>query len=327
MYGMRDLDGAIKSFRKALDADPNDAVAYNLWGEALARKGDCEGAIEAYGKAIASDANYWEAHTRLGNCLFEKGDYRGAIEHYKRAIAINPSYAGLRENLGQVLLAQGEFAKAWAATAKAVELTPAGDPLRARRLKQLGKCEVGLNVSSLLEAALQGKVKVASAQSALDLAKLCQRPYRQLHAASVRFYNEAFAADAKLANEVAVPNRIKAACSAALAGCGRGKDAAELDGAERARLRRQALNWLRADLTAWGKVMLEDDIGKTHPVVIKRLEFWIKDVDLAGVRGDALAQLPEMERQPWRDLWADVDKLLQKAREQTTRERKDEKKD
>jgi serine/threonine-protein kinase len=226
-----------------------------------------------------------------------------------------------------VLLAQGEFTRALAATAKAVELTPASDPRRADLLQQLRKCEVGLNVSSLLEAALQGKVKVASAHAALDFAQLCQQPYRQLYVASARFYDDAFAADSKLANDPRVPNRYNAACAAALAGCGRGKDAAELDDAERARLRGQALDWLRADLTDWGKVLMEDDIAKTRPVVIQRLEHWLKDADLAGVRGDALAKLPEAECQPWRDLWVNLDKTLATARNQAKRELKDDKKD
>jgi hypothetical protein len=58
-----------------------------------------------------------------------------------------------------------------------------------------------------------------------------------------------------------------------------------------------------------------------------QLAHWLKDADLAGVRGDALAKLPETERQPWRDLWAEVDKTLATARKQTTQKRKDEKQD
>jgi hypothetical protein len=37
---------------------------------------------------------------------------------------------------------------------------------------------------------------------------------------------------------------------------------------------------------------------------------------LSGVRGaDALAELPEAERQPWRTLWADVAATLARAQE------------
>jgi hypothetical protein len=45
-------------------------------------------------------------------------------------------------------------------------------------------------------------------------------------------------------------HRYNAACAAALAACGQGKDSAKRDAQERARLRRQALDWLREGLEA-----------------------------------------------------------------------------
>ena len=44
--------------------------------------------------------------------------------------------------------------------------------------------------------------------------------------------------------------------AAALAGCGQGYDAAQLDGQERSGWRKQALHWLRADLKAYGGLLL-----------------------------------------------------------------------
>ena len=41
------------------------------------------------------------------------------------------------------------------------------------------------------------------------------------------------------------------------------------------------------------------------------LRRWQSDPDLASVRGDALTKLTEEERDDWRQLWADVDRLLQ----------------
>ena len=277
-------------------------------------------------KAISLDTNLSAAHATLGNCLAEKGDPKGAIAHYHKAIALDPSRFTPHAALGYVLLAQGDFAKALVATADAVDRMPAGHPQRALLLDQRRTCEINLNLNSVLESALQGKVKVASATTALNLARLCEKPNRQLHSASARFYTEAFAADANLANDLQVQNRYNAACAASLAGCGRGKDSAGLDGAERARLRDTALNWLRADLTAIGKLLQEDGSGKTGPAVIQRLEHWLTDSDLADVRGETLARLPEMEREPWRNLWTDVEKTLAATRKQSAQERKDKEK-
>ena len=39
----------------------------------------------------------------------------------------------------------------------------------------------------------------------------------------------------------------------------------------------------------------------------QRLREWQQDADFAGVRGEALAKLPEAERKAWQQLWADVE--------------------
>ena len=74
-----------------------------------------------------------------------------------------------------------------------------------------------------------------------------------LTCASARLFADAFAAEPSLANDPERGRRYCAACMAASAGCGRGKDASNLNDEERARLRDQARQWLRAEVAAWGK--------------------------------------------------------------------------
>jgi hypothetical protein len=91
---------------------------------------------------------------------------------------------------------------------------------------------------------------------------------------------------------------------------------------ERARRRQQALDSLRAELEALGK-RLEKEADKARPRVIQVLQHWLGDTDFAGVRGEkALANLPAEERPGWRQLWADVEQTLAKAREQTNAKEK-----
>ena len=98
-----------------------------------------------------------------------------------------------------------------------------------------------------------------------------------------------------------------------MAGCGQGKDADHLDDKERARLRQQALAWLRADLDTW-RGLLDKEASKAPPVVAQQLQHWLTDPDFNGVRGpDALGKLPEAERKEWQKLWADVADTLAKA--------------
>jgi hypothetical protein len=56
-------------------------------------------------------------------------------------------------------------------------------------------------------------------------------------------------ASLRRSNDLRAAHRYNAACAAALAAAGQGEDATKLDNQERVRLRKQALDWLRADLT------------------------------------------------------------------------------
>src|SRR5262249_31722414 len=100
---------------------------------------------------------------------------------------------------------------------------------------------------------------------------------------------------------------------AALAAAGQGEDAAKLDDKEKARLRRQSLDWLRADLVLHGK-QLESGNPGDRAAERQALSHWQKDPDLAGIRDNAaLEKLPTDEQKAFTQLWADVAALLQKA--------------
>jgi hypothetical protein len=118
---------------------------------------------------------------------------------------------------------------------------------------------------------------------------------------------------------LASDNRYNAACAAALAGCGQGQFTADLDENKCVRLRRQALDWLRADLEAW-RSLLAKDPDKARPVVVKQLQHWQVDPDFANIRGrEALGRLPEPERKEWKRLWQEVEALHQRAAAQPTK--------
>lgn len=143
------------------------------------------------------------------------------------------------------------------------------------------------------------------------MAWLCQQPKYLLNAAAAQFYSEAFAAEPKLAEEVD-GHRYNAACTAALAGTAQGKDAPRTE-AERIRLRRQALDWLQAELAAY-RQQLQKNTAASRPRVLKKMEHWQRDRDFIGVRGaEALAKLPKSERREWENLWVEVAALRSHA--------------
>jgi hypothetical protein len=132
-----------------------------------------------------------------------------------------------------------------------------------------------------------------------------------LQAAIARLYEDLFAIDITLIDHPY--HRYNAACAAALAGCGQGKDADKLDDKEHARLRKQAIAWLRADLARWTKQAASAK-PSDRGFVLKTLNHWQSDTDLAGIRDrDAVPKLPANERETCRQLWADVAQLRKKV--------------
>jgi len=104
-------------------------------------------------------------------------------------------------------------------------------------------------------------------------------------------------------------HRYAAACAAALAGCGRGDDAAILTDADRARWREQAREWLTDDLDSCQKQLQFG--GKNQPDVEHTLSVRSASADLACVRDTgALARLPAEERERWTELWQRVTDLM-----------------
>jgi hypothetical protein len=162
-----------------------------------------------------------------------------------------------------------------------------------------------------LIAVLQGQAQPKDAGEHLDLAWVALRPSKGQYAAAARLYAEAFAAKDARADLLA-HHRYHAACASALAAAGKGEGAAKLPDKERVRLRGQALDWLKADLTAWGK--LAEGPAEQRLRVRQALTRWRADPDLTGVRDkDALAKLPEDERAKWQQLWGEVDGLLERV--------------
>jgi hypothetical protein len=141
---------------------------------------------------------------------------------------------------------------------------------------------------------------------------------RPFYAASTRFFREAFAEQPALAEDLSNYNRYNAARVAALAGCGQGKDATDLGPQEYARLRRQALAWLRADLVPCREKLAKQPAA-AGPWLQDKMHAWQQNPDFAGVRdAAALARLPEAERAGWRQLWDDVAATLAQAEAKRT---------
>jgi serine/threonine-protein kinase len=155
-----------------------------------------------------------------------------------------------------------------------------------------------------LPAFLAGEYQPRDNDERLAFVGACQ--FQGRFATATRLFADAFATDSASAGDVMSERRYRAACCAALAGCGLGTEGAGLGDEERASWRARARDWLRADLAAWaGKVAA--DTAKNQPLAQKALARWQADPDLAGLREpSALEKLSADERKDCLALWEEV---------------------
>jgi serine/threonine-protein kinase len=304
------VDEAIGEYRKALDIDPRLAGAHTNLGAALRDKGKVDEAISEYRKALDIDPRYAQAHYALGNALRDKGKVGEAISEYRKAIALDPRNAEAHCNLGDALRSQGRLTESLESYRRGHALgskRPGWNYPSRRWVRQARRL---VRQEKELPDVLSGRRQPASPAERVEYANVCTLTKRYQSAA--RLYAEAFAADSTLADDLQAAHRYDAARAAALAAAGQGRDAPKPDDKERARLRRQALRWLQADLALWGKEA-EKGTPQARAEVQKMLRHWQKDPDLAGVRQAVpLEKLPDAERLEWKKLWGEVEALLKK---------------
>jgi serine/threonine-protein kinase len=311
LYDQKKLAEAVAAYRKAIELKPDDAQPYNNLGNALADQGKLAEAEAAYRKAIQLKPDFAVAHNNLGRTLFRQGKPAEAEDAYRKAIEIQPDFGLACHNLGVALLQQARFDEAAASLKKAGAWLPAKHPARAAARRLLQHCQRQAILDARLPAILRGTEKPANAAEQMEFARLCIA--KKFYVAAARFSRDALAAEPKLAEVVPAGTRYDAACAAARAGCGQGKDADKLDDKRRALWRRQARAWLRQDLTWWGQA-LDKGNAQTKAQVREWMRHWQTDGDLAGVRAKgALARLPDEERKQWERLWSDVDALLRRV--------------
>jgi eukaryotic-like serine/threonine-protein kinase len=209
--------------------------------------GDLEGAIACLKQAIALDPKKAVTHYDLGLALHDKHDLDGAITCYRQAIVLNPKYAEAHCNIGHILRRQGHFHEALTYMKRGHELGVKQRNWRYPSAQWVRDAERLVALEGKLPAVLRGEAKPDNPAETVSLASMCLT-YKKRYIAAARLYADAFAVEPKLADDLNAVHRYNAACSAALAAAGQGKDARMLPDKVVVMFRRWALNWLRDDL-------------------------------------------------------------------------------
>jgi serine/threonine-protein kinase len=309
LFSQQKYAAAEAACRKAIELKPQFPEAHSNLGNALLAQRKYGAAETANREAIRLQPDLASGHNNLGSALYVQGKHGEAAMAFRKAIALKPDYAEPHFGLGFALMKQAQFPEAAVALKEATDLLSEGDPRREGLQESLRQCQRFQSLVARLPSILKGTEKPVNADEQLEFARLCL--LKKLYAAAARFFADAFAMKPQLAESPGY--RYDAACSAALAGCGRDVDGAEQSDAERARWRAQARQWLRADLEVWARI-LQSGLTVDRARVHEQLTWWRKDPDLVGLRDpDALGQLPPAERRECQTLWHDLDALRSRA--------------
>lgn len=111
-YDHGDIDAAIVSERKAIEANPNYTTGWQNLGLIFATAARHAEAVDAYQHALALDPNNVQARIGLANALAELGQSAEAIEQYRAALQHDPSNVVALSNLAGVLASQGKLEEA-----------------------------------------------------------------------------------------------------------------------------------------------------------------------------------------------------------------------
>lgn len=125
---------AIESFEKAIELDPDYALAYSGLADSYVAFGfydvippweSSPKAKSAAMKALAIDDTLAEAHTSLAcvKMMFER-DWAGAEREFKRAIELEPDYAQAHNWYSHFLMAMGRIEQSFTESRIALELDP-----------------------------------------------------------------------------------------------------------------------------------------------------------------------------------------------------------
>ena len=170
-YKKEDNEQAIELFKKALELDPDYALAHaglaDAYSQRAARFGLPEAgwfdrAVEEAQKAISLDPNLAEGYKALGLAFNYKGWKRKAVEAGQKAVEANPNSAVACNALGEYYWGIGELDKAVPFIKKAVALSPAD----AFPCSDLGRIYIGLDDRARAEEWLK---KALALQPDLDV--------------------------------------------------------------------------------------------------------------------------------------------------------------
>jgi tetratricopeptide (TPR) repeat protein len=159
-YSLKDGEGALGLYTRAVAKYPNSPRTHNGVGLALALLNRTDEAEAAFARAFAVDAKFVGALNNLGVLLKRLGRYDEACDAYRRALAIDPASVEALNNLGCALQEMGRLEEAKALLKRALELAPTyADAMGNLGNGYLATLELDAAIDAYRRAAVLGPTK------------------------------------------------------------------------------------------------------------------------------------------------------------------------
>ena len=295
---------SINYFLVARAIRPDALVVYVNLSAELAFHGRTAEALEYARRAVHIDPHSALAHSNLGVCLAQLGRYDEAVTSCRNALTADPKYFFAIGVMCQSLINDGRLVEANSVVQKCLQVMPRSDRDYGTMQRLAGRCRELVEREGHLTEVLSGRERVTPLRSR-QLASVCL--VKKRYGDAVRLFEEAFAAEPSLADDVVSASRFEAACAASRAA----EQANEAP--ERARLLNEAVTWLRADLAFWSRVL--DGGNEPNRIQLLRAVYpWRSEASFALIRDpEAILAWPPEQQAQCRALWREVNALVMRA--------------
>ncbi len=166
VYGkLGNHNSAITEYDQAIKLDPRDAGAYHNRGNAYAETGNYNQALKDYGKAVEQSPQYANAYVSRGIVYSRVGNHNQAVKEYDRAIKLNPQDAVTYALRGGVYDKLNNYNQAINDFSKAIELNP--QDARVYYLRGLTYGSLGDSRQSIADWKIAARLGLKEAQNFL----------------------------------------------------------------------------------------------------------------------------------------------------------------
>jgi tetratricopeptide (TPR) repeat protein len=121
---MKNFESALAIDPEVLSRNPNDYIAFNIWGLCLMDDRKYAEASQVFERLVRINPKFAPSRVNLGNALFASEHEDAALKQYLAALALEPKDFLTLHNVGLIYARQGRFKLAAKHLRRAHEISP-----------------------------------------------------------------------------------------------------------------------------------------------------------------------------------------------------------